>query len=546
MPPFFPFNVYPTGGTAPVAVAGGDWNKDTNVDLLAAHAGTQDAVVLQGNGLGGFTPAGSIPLGVVPTSIALTDVDLDTNLDIVVGHAGGIRIIYGGPTPRPSVTLPAGGEVAALAATAEPLVAVTTTTGTLTVFRTDGVGGLAPSVNSLAVNGGFKTLLLEDLNRDGRADIVVERAADLAFLAGQVAGAFAAPVSIALPGGFAPHGISAQDSDGDLWPDLTVSSTTGGIHLLRGGASGFSGAATDFLPVPTASIATARSNTTNAFLVLQPQLSQATVARFALPPAVNISLLTAPTGLQVTANGQTVVAPNTSLRTPRTPLSLDAPSPQAGAPGTRFVFANWSQGGPKSQTVTVPFFSTGYTASFDMQHQVTTSVTPAGGGTISLSPASPDGFYNAGSTVTASTVPAACYTGGVLTPGANLTVNGPLSVAANFTPSVATNVNSQITINRGSVQFVSSTGQYRQVVRVRNNGATLANVKLVLDNLAAGWTMVGPAGLTQCAAPTGRPYATVAATLASGQRVDVTVFYTRVGTTALNYSTRVLAGAGQP
>jgi len=210
------------------------------------------------------------------------------------------------------------------------------------------------------------------------------------------------------------------------------------------------------------------------------------------------------------------------------------------------VFASWSQGGPKSQTVTVPFADTTYTASFQAQHQVTTSVTPTGGGTVSLSPASPDGFYNAGTAVTATAVPAACYTAGAITPGANLTVNGPLSVAANFVPSVATDVNSQVTVNRQQVQFVSSTGQYRQVIRVRNNGASLANVKLVLDNLATGWTTVSPAGLTQCATPAGQPYATVAATIASGQRVDVTVLYTRVGTTSLSYSTRVLAGAGQP
>jgi len=146
LPPYAPFNVYFSAGTAPVAVAGGDWNKDTNVDLLVAHAGLQDVVVHQGNGIGGFTPAVSIQLGVVPTSIAVTDVDLDTNLDIVVGHAAGIKVIYGGPAPRPSVTLPAGGQVAAVAATAEPLVAATTTTGTLSVFRADGLGGLTASV----------------------------------------------------------------------------------------------------------------------------------------------------------------------------------------------------------------------------------------------------------------------------------------------------------------------------------------------------------------------------------------------------------------
>ncbi len=452
--PWAPFNVYPVG-QAPVAVAAGDWNKDTNVDLLVANAGSQDVSVLTGNGLGGFTASSPIALGVTPTAIAVTDVDLDTNLDLVIGHAGGVLVIYGGPTPRPSLNLPLAAPVAAVAVSgANPLVAVTMTAGALTVFKTDGLGGLIASVSGLAVNGGLRTLLFEDVNRDGNSDVIVDRAADLGLLTGDGLGNFSAVTSIALPGGFVPFGISAVDVDGNLWPELVVSSTTGQIHVLRGSAPGFSAGFTATVASPTTSLAAGKYNAFNYFMVLQPAVSQATLALFQLPPAVNVTLQTSPAGLQGVVGGQTVVAPNTSSRATGSALTLDVPSPQSAGVGSRQNFLSWSQGGAKSQTVVVPSVDTTYVASFQTQYQVTTTVNPAGAGTVSLTPSSIDGFYNAGTSVIASASANACYVANGILPAANMTVSGPATLTANFLSSIATNASSQVQVTRTGQHFL--------------------------------------------------------------------------------------------
>jgi hypothetical protein len=59
---------------------------------------------------------------------------------------------------------------------------------------------------------------------------------------------------------------------------------------------------------------------------------------------------TSPTGLQIVVDGTPYTAPQTFEWTPGSSHTLAVVSPQAGAAGTRQVFASWSDGGAQSRT----------------------------------------------------------------------------------------------------------------------------------------------------------------------------------------------------
>ncbi len=110
-----------------------------------------------------------------------------------------------------------------------------------------------------------------------------------------------------------------------------------------------------------------------------------------------------------------------------------------GSGETRYVFTGWSDGGAISHTITVPAEATTYTASFDTQYLMTTTVSPLGAGSISVSPMTPDGYYASGSTVQISAVPSSGYVfsgwsgdaAGTANPQ-NIAVSAPRSITANF------------------------------------------------------------------------------------------------------------------
>ena len=72
-----------------------------------------------------------------------------------------------------------------------------------------------------------------------------------------------------------------------------------------------------------------------------------------------------------------------------------AAAQQSGGTGTQYVFANWSDAGPQSHSITMGA-SASYTANFTTQYFLTTSA--SAGGTIN--PAS--GWYNSGTVVAVS------------------------------------------------------------------------------------------------------------------------------------------------
>jgi hypothetical protein len=149
-----------------------------------------------------------------------------------------------------------------------------------------------------------------------------------------------------------------------------------------------------------------------------------------------ITVQTYPPGLQFTIDTQPAQAATQFLNLTPGSHTINAPSPQSGAPGTQFVFTGWSDGGAAQHTITATGEPATYTAYFKAQYQLTTAVSPAGAGAVS--PASGT-YYDSGSQITVSATPIAPYVftswSGAASGTANSTqviLNVPQSVTAGF------------------------------------------------------------------------------------------------------------------
>jgi hypothetical protein len=108
-------------------------------------------------------------------------------------------------------------------------------------------------------------------------------------------------------------------------------------------------------------------------------------------------------------------------------------------PNARYTFQNWSDASTANpRTITAPSSDVTYTANLSAQYLLSVAIAPALAGTVSLSPSSPDGFYDSGTAVAVSATQTAGYvftgfSGDIppITP-AVVTMLGPRTITANF------------------------------------------------------------------------------------------------------------------
>jgi sugar lactone lactonase YvrE len=155
---------------------------------------------------------------------------------------------------------------------------------------------------------------------------------------------------------------------------------------------------------------------------------------------VQVVVGTSPSGLSFSVDGTPYTSAQTLTWTTGTTHTIATTSPQ-GTAGTQYNFTSWSDSGAISHSVTATSGTTSYTASFSTSYQLTTAVSPSGGGTVS--PVS--GTYYAASTVVpVVATPNAGYvfsswTGPVANPNSastTVTMSAPESVTANFIATV--------------------------------------------------------------------------------------------------------------
>lgn len=153
-----------------------------------------------------------------------------------------------------------------------------------------------------------------------------------------------------------------------------------------------------------------------------------------------VTITTSPSGLPITVDGVTANSPRSFAWSANSVHIINAPLTTPIATGSRYSFADWSDGGSASHAFVTSTATTTVTASFITQHLLTTSASPAAGGSVTAG-----GWFNVGQSVGLTAVPAAGYTfsqfAGDITSNTNphtLVMDSPKNVIAQFTPPFVT------------------------------------------------------------------------------------------------------------
>lgn len=206
-----------------------------------------------------------------------------------------------------------------------------------------------------------------------------------------------------------------------------------------------------------------------------------------------------PAGLAFTIDSDPTIytAPHTFQLAPTTTHTVTWTPVQDTTPGTQFTFTNWLDGpvvNPRS--FVIPSLDVNYIGNFKTQYQLSTSVSPAGSGSITAG-----GFFDPATQIAISAAPAAGFTfsgfSGDLTGTAipqSVTMSGPRNVTANFTALVPVSLSAAV-VNKGQV----SPGVKFYDVQITNQGPGNASgvtiTQLALSTLSGTGTVTNMTAL---------------------------------------------------
>jgi hypothetical protein len=187
-----PFLAAERPGVEPNYVLPVDLDNDDDADLVVANGGRPSIAIFRGNGNGTFDQASILESAEELVYLGAGDLDGDADLDIAGAATG-------------------------------------SATDTVVVLANDGAGTLT---RSIGLNAGFDadSILVSDLDGDGRSDITARSPLALVVFWGEATGGFSASERYVLPGGRGAASVGDIDGDSDL--DVIVPGFTSGDLLM--------------------------------------------------------------------------------------------------------------------------------------------------------------------------------------------------------------------------------------------------------------------------------------------------------------------------
>ncbi len=229
-----------TAGTNITAVALGNMNADSRLDLVCADQGGNAVAVLASNGNGTFAAPIVTPVGTGPIALAVSDVNADARLDVLVVNSqttGNIDILHGNAdgtfaaatSLTSSGTTPRGIAVADFSGDGRPDFAVSNHgSNNVSIYRGSTAGPFT-AFGTVAMGQAPTTIIARDLNFDGFMDLVVANSStnsiDTARGLGNTQFTDVVRRGTGNPYYIATSGLASADLSGDNRADIVVAGT---------------------------------------------------------------------------------------------------------------------------------------------------------------------------------------------------------------------------------------------------------------------------------------------------------------------------------
>ena len=237
---FFIGRALSTGiGPGPYAVAIGDFNNDTRLDIVLNSASANNMAVLLGTGNELFGSIKTYPTGdnSQPHSVVIGDVNNDRYMDIIVANYGtdNVGVLLGdsdGEFTSINTYSTGTGSAPYCVAVADlnndnylDIVVTTSETDNIVILLSYGNGTfLINATYSTGYRSGPYTLVISDFNNDNIWDIAVANSgtSNIFLLYGDGNGKFGNETAYWLGYGYHPYSIAVTDLNSDGWMDIVV------------------------------------------------------------------------------------------------------------------------------------------------------------------------------------------------------------------------------------------------------------------------------------------------------------------------------------